>query len=70
MLPQVYTFAKIPREMEKFMCYGFFQCADSFLFLFTFLPIRFAMAIVALVVRPPLYLLGSVNRQPGLKTVL
>ena len=37
---QVYTFLKIPRELEKFMSYGFFHCLDSFLFVFTFLPIR------------------------------
>lgn len=28
------------RELEKFMSYGFFHCLDSFLFIFTFLPLR------------------------------
>ena len=34
----------------------FFQ--DSFLFVFTFLPIRFALALLALIVRAPLVSLG------------
>ncbi|VVC96755.1 unnamed protein product [Leptidea sinapis] len=41
---KVYSFIKIPQELEKFMVYGFFQCADSLLFVYTFLPIRFIMA--------------------------
>ncbi|XP_077287080.1 protein TAPT1 homolog isoform X2 [Arctopsyche grandis] len=49
---KVYSFMKIPQELEKFMSYGFFQCADSFLFVYTFLPIRFLMAFWALVSRP------------------
>ena len=49
---KVYTFMKIPREVEKFMSYGFFQCTDAFLFLFTFLPLRYILALWALVTRP------------------
>lgn len=49
---KVYSFMKIPREVEKFMTYGFFQCADSFLFVYTFLPIRFTMALWAIITRP------------------
>ncbi|KAG0726119.1 Protein TAPT1 [Chionoecetes opilio] len=49
---KVYTFFKIPREIEKFVAYGFFQCADSFFFVFTFLPIRFTLALWALLTRP------------------
>ena len=49
---KVYTFMKIPREVEKFMCYGFFQCTDAFLFLYTFLPMRFLLALWALVTKP------------------
>ncbi|XP_071538796.1 transmembrane anterior posterior transformation protein 1 [Panulirus ornatus] len=49
---KVYTFFKIPREIEKFVAYGFFQCADSFFFVFTFLPIRFTLAIWSLMTRP------------------
>lgn len=41
---KVYSFIKIPQELEKFMAYGFFQCADSLLFVYTFLPLRFMMA--------------------------
>uniref|UniRef100_A0A1B6JC50 TAPT1-like protein n=2 Tax=Homalodisca liturata TaxID=320908 RepID=A0A1B6JC50_9HEMI len=49
---KVYSFAKIPVEAEKFMAYGFFQCADSYLFVYTFLPVRFILAVWALVTRP------------------
>ncbi|XP_026685486.1 transmembrane anterior posterior transformation protein 1 homolog, partial [Diaphorina citri] len=48
---KVYTFLKIPKEAEKFMAYGFFQCADSFLFVYTFLPFRFLIALFSLVSR-------------------
>ena len=43
---KMYTFMKIPRELEKFMSYGFFHCLDSFLFVFTFLPIRLVKHII------------------------
>ncbi|XP_066992938.1 protein TAPT1 homolog [Anabrus simplex] len=49
---KIYSFMKIPREVEKFMAYGFFQCADSFLFVYTFLPLRFLLALWALISRP------------------
>lgn len=52
---KVYLFMKIPREVEKFMSYGFFQCTDAFLFLFTFLPLRFVLAIWGMVTRPILH---------------
>ena len=55
---KIYTFLKIPRELEKFMSYGFFHCLDSFLFAFTFLPIRFGLAALALLARPILTCLG------------
>lgn len=45
---KVYSFMKIPLELEKFMVYGFFQCADSLLFVYTFLPLRFVMAFWSL----------------------
>ncbi|ODM96279.1 Protein TAPT1 [Orchesella cincta] len=41
---KVYTFVSIPKELEKLMGYGFFQCADAFLHVFTFLPLRCAVA--------------------------
>lgn len=31
--------------MFQFIWYGFFQCADAFLFVFTLLPIRFLLAL-------------------------
>lgn len=40
-----YIFLKIPKELEKFIFYGFFQCVDAFLFIFTLLPIRFLLAL-------------------------
>ena len=55
---KMYTFMKIPRELEKFMSYGFFHCVDSFLFVFTFLPVRFALAVASMIWRAPRYLLG------------
>lgn len=48
---KVYSFIKIPQELEKFMAYGFFQCADSLLFVYTFLPLRFVMAFWSFVNR-------------------
>ncbi|XP_033207655.1 protein TAPT1 homolog isoform X2 [Belonocnema kinseyi] len=56
---KMYSFMKIPREVEKFMTYGFFQCADSFLFVYTFLPLRFIIAMWAIVTRPLKYCLGG-----------
>lgn len=41
---KVYTFIKIPLELEKFICFGFLQCVDAFLYTFTFLPLRFILA--------------------------
>lgn len=49
---KIYTFMKIPRELEKFMVYGMLQCVDSFLFIHTFLPIRYLLAVWALMWRP------------------
>jgi hypothetical protein len=42
---KVYVFLTVPKELEKFMWYGFFQCVDAFLFVFTLLPIRFLLAL-------------------------
>ncbi|XP_012259738.2 protein TAPT1 homolog [Athalia rosae] len=64
---KIYSFMKIPRELEKFMAYGFFQCADSFLFVYTFLPLRFLMALWAVVTRPLIRCLGGkkINGKKG-----
>ncbi|XP_073998628.1 protein TAPT1 homolog isoform X1 [Rhodnius prolixus] len=56
---KVYSFMKIPREVEKFMIYGFMQCTDSFLFVYTFLPIRFVLAVWTLIKRPFQVCFGS-----------
>jgi len=58
---KMYTFMRIPRELEKFMSYGFFHCLDSFLFIYTFLPLRVVLAILALLVRSPLSYLGIIR---------
>lgn len=49
---KIYTFMKIPREVEKFMIYGVLQCIDSFLYIHTFLPIRYVLAVCAVIWRP------------------
>ena len=35
----------------QFITYGFFQCVDGFLFIFTFLPLRFIKAVFKFCVR-------------------
>ncbi|KAK9877949.1 hypothetical protein WA026_020170 [Henosepilachna vigintioctopunctata] len=49
---KVYSFMKIPMEVERYMVYGFMQCTDSFLFICTFLPIRVALACWTFVTKP------------------
>ncbi|XP_056641417.1 protein TAPT1 homolog isoform X2 [Diorhabda sublineata] len=49
---KIYSFMKIPKEVERFMFYGYMQCADAFLFVYTFLPMRVMLALWALVTRP------------------
>jgi hypothetical protein len=39
-----YTFMRVPFEFEKFMFQAYFQIVDSFLFVFTLLPIRFLLS--------------------------
>jgi len=58
---KMYTFMRIPRELEKFMSYGFFHCLDSFLFIYTFLPLRVLLACLALLIRSPLSFLGIIR---------
>lgn len=65
---KIYSFMRIPRELEKFMAYGFLQCADSFLYIFTFLPIRYVMALWGLITRPILKLLSLRRRSQRLLT--
>ena len=54
-LPNLYP---LLRELEKFMSYGFFHCLDTFLFVFTFLPLRFIRAVFSLCWRFPLISIG------------
>ena len=58
---------KIPRELEKFLAYGCMQCADSFLYIFTFLPLRYIMALWALLTRP---LIRCLKRRRDLQRTL
>lgn len=59
---KIYTFMRIPREVEKFMFYGVIQCCDSFLYIHTFLPIRYVLALWALITRPIAKLFGFSRR--------
>ncbi len=49
---KVYAFLLIPRELERFLWFGFLQCLDAFLYYFTFLPLRFLVAFCRLLVYP------------------
>ncbi|XP_023328133.1 transmembrane anterior posterior transformation protein 1 homolog [Eurytemora carolleeae] len=62
---KMYTFMRIPRELEKFMSYGFFHCLDSFLFIYTFLPLRVSLAVISAMFRAPLIKLGYVQPYQG-----
>ncbi|XP_071506645.1 transmembrane anterior posterior transformation protein 1 homolog [Diadema antillarum] len=59
---RVYTFIRVPKELEKMMTYGFFLCMDAFLFIFTFLPLRAVIALLRCVTIP-----CSVTRRSRLK---
>lgn len=41
----VYVFLRMPLALEKFMTYGFLQIADSFMYIFTFLPLRILLSL-------------------------
>ncbi|KAK7472524.1 hypothetical protein VKT23_000639 [Stygiomarasmius scandens] len=45
---RVSNFLSIPLAMEKIIGFGFILCLDSFLYTFTILPIRFALAVYRL----------------------
>lgn len=59
---KIYSFMRIPRDLERFMVYGIMQCADSFLYIHTFLPVRFALAVWGLLTRPIASCLGLRRR--------
>lgn len=48
---KIHTFMRIPREVESFIFYGVLQCADSFLYIHTFLPVRYLFALWAVIYR-------------------
>ena len=54
-----YTFLKVPFEFEKFMFQAYFQIVDSFLFVFTLLPIRFLLSCWFMIFRPLARLLAK-----------
>jgi hypothetical protein len=62
---KMYTFMRIPWELEKFMSYGFFHCLDSFLFVYTFLPLRVTLAVVSIILRPMLIYFGHFRVKQG-----
>lgn len=43
---RIYNFLLMSTSLEKFMLYGFYQCLDTFLYIWTFLPIRITIALV------------------------
>ncbi|CAF2988836.1 unnamed protein product [Rotaria sp. Silwood2] len=43
---RIYNFLLMSSSLEKFMLYGFYQCLDTFLYVWTFLPIRIALALI------------------------
>jgi Eukaryotic membrane protein family len=48
---QMEEFIKVPAAVETIMSFGFFICVDSFLYMFTVLPIRFIWSCLLLVVK-------------------
>lgn len=65
---KIYSFMRIPRELEKFLGYGVLQCADSFLYIHTFLPIRYLLALWGLLTRPLTRCIGLRRRGQRLLT--
>lgn len=65
---KIYSFMRIPRDLERFIVYGIMQCADSFLYIHTFLPVRFVLATWALFSRPIASCLGLRRRSQRLLT--
>lgn len=48
---KLYLTLHIPLHLEKFLVFGFFQCVDAYLFVLTFLPFRFLLALILFFVR-------------------
>ncbi|XP_075904334.1 transmembrane anterior posterior transformation protein 1 homolog isoform X2 [Nelusetta ayraudi] len=62
---RVYTFMRIPKELEKLMIFGFFLCLDAFLYVFTLLPLRVLLAVLRLLTLPCCGFSGSRLLQPA-----
>ncbi|XP_024125732.1 transmembrane anterior posterior transformation protein 1 homolog isoform X2 [Oryzias melastigma] len=62
---RVYTCMRIPKELEKLMIFGFFLCADAFLYVFTLLPLRVLLALLRLFTLPCCGFSGSQLLQPA-----
>uniref|UniRef100_A0A3P9L0P2 Transmembrane anterior posterior transformation 1b n=1 Tax=Oryzias latipes TaxID=8090 RepID=A0A3P9L0P2_ORYLA len=62
---RVYTCLRIPKELEKLMIFGFFLCLDTFLYVFTLLPLRVILALLRLFTVPCCGLRGSRLLQPA-----
>ncbi|CAF1372046.1 unnamed protein product [Adineta steineri] len=43
---RIYNFLLMSSSLEKFMLYGFCQCLDTFLYVWTYLPIRITIALI------------------------
>uniref|UniRef100_A0A8C7ZIC8 Transmembrane anterior posterior transformation 1a n=1 Tax=Oryzias sinensis TaxID=183150 RepID=A0A8C7ZIC8_9TELE len=62
---RVYTCMRIPKELEKLMIFGFFLCADAFLYVFTLLPLRVLLALLRMLTLPCCGFSGSQLLQPA-----
>ncbi|GFO35720.1 transmembrane anterior posterior transformation protein 1-like protein [Plakobranchus ocellatus] len=49
---RVYTSVYTPKNLEKFLAFGFLQCLDSILYMVTFLPLRILVALMRLLTYP------------------
>ena len=52
---RVYAFIRVPMSLEKFMLFAFWLCVDTFLAMFTFLPIRLLFGAFNFISRPLSY---------------
>ncbi|KAH6578135.1 hypothetical protein BASA50_007612 [Batrachochytrium salamandrivorans] len=63
---RIRNFINVPRELEKFMYFGYIICLDSFLYIFTILPLRVFIAMWCAVI----WILGGASLKPAQKTDL
>jgi hypothetical protein len=43
---RIQNFLKVPKECERFLWFGFLGCLDSFVYVFSILPIRYVIVII------------------------